>query len=113
MANANLTNIDSEFRPANDGTGTAIADQSLTVAGTAVAMMATAASELSTNVFWTLTGAAAYVTFDGSAPVGGTNGHLIAQGSSSVWSKEMATAAKWIREGGTSARLHISEFQAR
>ena len=112
MANSSITNISNEFQPSNSG-GSAVVDQSLTVAGTAVAMMATAANADTDYVHWTLTGANAYVTYDGSDPVGGSNGHYVAENSSGVWSKEMAAAAIWIREGATSARLHISEFQSR
>lgn len=113
MGNVSINNSTTALKPSKDNAGVAIADQSLTVAGTSVDMMATAAATGTDYVHWTLTGANAYVTFDGSAAVGGTNGHYVSENSSGVWSKEMATDANWIREGATSARLHISEFQAR
>jgi len=113
MGNVIQNNSASALVPSKDATGTSIADQSLTVAGTAVAMMATAAASGTNQVHWTLTGANAYYTLDGSDPVGGSNGHYVPENSSAVWSKETAAAAIWIREGATSARIHISELQSR
>ena len=111
--NANINNLSSDMRPTASLAGVAIADQSLTVAGTSAAMIATTLNDNTNYVFWTLTGADAYFTLDNSDPVGGSNGHFVAANASGVWSREMAIAAKWIREGATSARLHISELQGK
>lgn len=111
--NAYINNLSSEMRPSATIAGAAVTDQSLTVAGTAVAMIATALNDSTDAISWSLTGANAYYTIDGSDPVGGSNGHIVTDGSSSIWSKEMANAARWIREGAGSARLHISELQRR
>ena len=49
------------------------------------------------------------VTFDGSAPTS-TNGHLMQAFTSYTWDVETAKAAKFIRQGSTSATIHASEF---
>lgn len=48
-----------------------------------------------------------YCTFDGSAPTT-TNGHLLKQNSGYTWSKARAQAAKFIRAGGTDAKIQAS-----
>jgi hypothetical protein len=53
------------------------------------------------------------MTFDGSAPVatsGSENGHKLFAGRSYTFSKEAAVKAKFIRSGGTSAKIHASQF---
>jgi len=53
------------------------------------------------------------VTYDGSAPVGGTsspNGHLLFAGRSYTWAVETARAAKFIESSTTDAVIHASEF---
>jgi hypothetical protein len=50
------------------------------------------------------------VTFDNSAPTT-TNGHIINPGDSGVWAKALATAAKFIRTGASSATIHASQMK--
>ena len=53
------------------------------------------------------------VTYDDSAPVGGTsspNGHLLYAGRSYTWAVETARAAKFIESTSTNATIHASEF---
>jgi hypothetical protein len=49
------------------------------------------------------------MTFDGSAPTT-SNGHKLFAGRSYTFSKEAAVKAKFIRSGGTSAKIHASQF---
>lgn len=111
--NTIINNLASEYRPTKDNSGTSISDQSTTVGAASAAMLGTAVNATTNAVFWDLQDAGGYVTFDGSAPVAGSNGHFIAKNSSGIWSPSMVTDAKWIRESATSGRLHISEFQSR
>ena len=50
-----------------------------------------------------------FMTFDGSAPTT-SNGHKLFAGRSYTFSKEAAAKAKFIRSGGTSAKIHASQF---
>ena len=50
-----------------------------------------------------------FMTFDGSAPTT-SNGHKLFAGRSYTFSKEAAIKAKFIRAGGTSAKIHASQF---
>ena len=50
-----------------------------------------------------------FMTLDGSAPTT-SNGHKLFAGRSYTFSKEAAAKAKFIRSGGTSAKIHASQF---
>jgi len=50
-----------------------------------------------------------FMTFDGSAPTT-SNGHKLFAGRSYTFSKEAAVKAKFIQAGGTSAKIHASQF---
>lgn len=108
-----VNNLASNLKPAKTGAGVFVPDQTTTVDATVggVAMIGTPLHSATGYIFWTCSGADARFTLDNSAPTS-TNGHLVSDGDSSIWSKEMVEAAKWIRTGGTSATLHISELQA-
>jgi hypothetical protein len=87
---------------------TPIADQRLTVDATAGGVQFTPiTSNAVSNVDWDCQTANCYVTFDGSAPTT-TNGHLIYVGAQGTWSVARFNAAKFIREGATSAVIHAS-----
>lgn len=86
------------------------ADQTLTVDDTAGGVQFDAFHADTTHVFWTSEDEECRVTFDGSAPTT-TNGHVIASGSSGIWAKAMAAAAKFIRTGGSSAEIHASQLK--
>lgn len=86
------------------------ADQRLTVDDTAGGVQFAAFHADTTQVFWTCEAAQCRVTFDGSAPTS-TNGHIIEVGDSGLWSVAMATAAKFIRTGATSAVIHASQLK--
>ena len=49
------------------------------------------------------------VTYDDSAPTS-TNGHILFAGRSYTWSKQAATAAKFIEDSTVTATIHASEF---
>jgi hypothetical protein len=49
------------------------------------------------------------VTYDDSAPTS-TNGHILYAGRSYTWSKQAATAAKFIEDSTVTATIHASEF---
>ena len=50
-----------------------------------------------------------FVSYDGSTP-SSANGHLLPIGYSDFWSKDSAIAAKFIRDGATSALINLSQF---
>lgn len=58
----------------------------------------------------TVATAAIRVTFDGTTPVGGTTGHYYAANANDVWSKQMATAAKMIKDGGSAGAVSATEL---
>lgn len=86
--NALVTNLETMFKPTGD------AGQSLTVEGTAVAL--DALPEKCTHVYITVHSSAVNARFDGVDPTSAT-GHQYAAGYTRVWTKEMASAAKFIR----------------
>jgi len=83
--------------------------QKLTVSDSVVQLSGTSAACV--LVYVTVEGQAARITFDGSDPTG-TTGHLYAAGTSEVWTKKQAAAAKFIRDGGSDAIVHATEFEA-
>jgi len=83
--------------------------QSLTVDDTAGGVQFAAFHADTTHVFWTSEAAECRVTFDGSAPTT-TNGHVIPVDSCGIWTKALATAAKFIRTGTTSAVIRASQM---
>ena len=114
MANSFVTNL----YPIPSGTAN---DHRLTVDATAGGVQFSGANDVNTDAFDSLTKyiafdvqeADVYMTFDGSAPVatsGSENGHKLFAGRSYTFSKEAAVKAKFIRAGGTSAKIHASQF---
>jgi len=61
------------------------------------------------GIKWVLEGANVRVTFDGSDPVAGSHGFLLQDKSTYDWSKALAQAAKFVREGGSDATFHAQE----
>lgn len=105
-----ITNLDTNLIPSNTIAGVAVADQTLTIDGTAAAMIATDLNAITTHVEWTLDGGAARYTLDGTDPTTSV-GHYVADGAKGYWRKEKAEAAKWIEaDAGVGANLHISEM---
>lgn len=89
-----------------------VSDRSVTAGAAASAFIVAALSEQTTVVYWTLTGANARVTFDGSDPTA-SNGHQYVNGATQEWSPIRAQAARIIREAGTDAVFHITEMNYR
>tara|TARA_R100001163_G_scaffold65135_1_gene61283 strand:+ start:8624 stop:8935 length:312 start_codon:yes stop_codon:yes gene_type:complete len=85
-----------------------VADQSLAVADSAV-QFGTAFNKLTKYVVLDVQTADVRVTYDDTDPTT-SNGHILFAGRSYTWSKEAASAAKFIRNGTTSASIHASEF---
>ena len=111
MANSFVTNL----YPIPSGTGN---DHRLTVDATVGGVQFSQSSkDDNTDAFDSLTkyiafdvqDADVFMTFDGSAPTT-SNGHKLFAGRSYTFSKEAATKAKFIRSGGTSAKIHASQF---
>jgi hypothetical protein len=86
------------------------ADQRLTVDATAGGVQFAAFHADTTHVIWSAEAAEVRVTFDSSAPTS-TNGHIIPIGTTGVWAKALAVAAKFIRTGGTSGIIHASQVK--
>ena len=87
-----------------------IADQRLTVDNTAGGVQfATAFNENTRQVMFDVQDYDVMCTIDGSAPTT-TNGHRLTAGTRYTWSKEMATAAKFIRQGANNGVIHASEL---
>ena len=87
---------------------TSVADQRLAVSNTAVQF--SAFNNLTQLVVIDIQNADVMVTFDGSSPTS-SNGHRLYQGTAYTWSKAMCASAKFIRQSGTDAAIHASEFQ--
>ena len=87
-----------------------VADQRLTVDGTAGGVQLSAFADTTNMIVLDVQDADVMCTFDGSAPTS-TNGHRLYSGSHYTWSTATASAAKFIRQGSTSAAIQASEFQ--
>lgn len=61
------------------------------------------------QVLVTVSDADVMVTFDGSTPTS-SHGHLYPEGSTVLWSKQMANAAQFIRAASTDAVVTATEF---
>ena len=101
MANSYVTNLYPKQTPG-------VADQTLTVSSSVV-QFGTAFNSLTRYIVLDVQGADVRVTYDDSAPTT-SNGHILFAGRSYTWSKQAAAAAKFIRDGGTDATIHASEF---
>lgn len=89
-----------------------VLDRSVTAGAAASAFIVDALNEQTLVVYWTLTGANARVTFDGSDPTA-SNGHQYVNGATGEWHPIRAQAAKIIREAGTDAVFHVTEMNYR
>lgn len=111
MPNSNVVNL----YPVPNRT---IGDRVLTVGASATTLLTTA--DLSGNTASSFDDETRYivldvqdadvrVTYDGVAPTGSV-GHILFAGRSYTWAVETAKVAQFIRDGGTSAKIHASEF---
>ena len=107
MASFNLNNI---FPKPAYYRSSPVADQRLTVDATVGGVQFSASNDITNMIVLDVQDADVMCTFDGSAPTS-TNGHRLYSGSQYTWSTAAAAAAKFIRQGSTSAAIHASEFQ--
>jgi len=84
--------------------------QTLTVDATAGGVQLSAFSADTTQVYVSVQDQAVRVTFDGSAPTT-SHGHTLEVGYQELWSKDLATAAKFIRDNGTDGQVHASPLK--
>ena len=66
-----------------------------------------------THVLWTLEGSAIRVTFDGSDPVIGANGHILAVGATGVWPVQMAQVCRYISDTAANGAFHLTQLYGR
>ena len=103
MANSYVTNLYPKPTPG-------ITDQTLTVDATVGGVQfGTAFNSLTRYIILDVQGADVRVTYDDSPPTS-TNDHILFAGRSYTWSKQAALAAKFIRDAGSVATIHPSEF---
>ena len=107
MASFNLNNI---FPKPAYYRSSPVADQRLTVDATVGGVQFSAFNDITNMIVLDVQDADVMCTFDGSAPTS-SNGHRLYSGSQYTWSTAAAAAAKFIRQGSTSAAIHASEFQ--
>ena len=107
MASFNLNNI---FPKPAYYRSSPVADQRLTVDATVGGVQFSAFNDITNMIVLDVQDADVMCTFDGSAPTS-NNGHRLYSGSQYTWSTAAAAAAKFIRQGSTSAAIHASEFQ--
>lgn len=98
------------FPKPSQASSAAVADQRLTVDATAGGVQFSTFNAITQMIVLDVQDADVMCTFDTSAPTS-SNGHRLYQGNSYTWSKAAAQAAKFIRQGSTSATIHASEFQ--
>jgi len=97
--NVRMTNAEQELKPAG-------ASQSLPVSNSAVA--APVISEQHSHVMVDVIGADARMTLDGTDPVGGTSGHLLANGMHRIWHRDLVRQARFIRDASTDLAIYVT-----
>mgnify|MGYP003117790607 CR=1 FL=1 len=102
MANSFVTNLYPKPTPG-------ATDQTLSVDDTAGGKQFAAFNSLTKYVVLDVQVSDVRVTYDDSAPTS-TNGHILYAGRSYTWSKQAATAAKFIEDSTVTATIHASEF---
>jgi len=112
MSNVFVANIPTQLSSTiNPTTGANVLMQHTAVSNTAVPFVTTALYDLTSNVFWKVSGGPVVVTLDGSDPVvSPLHGFIFADGSSGFWSSAMANAANAIRHTSTDAVISIQEL---
>jgi hypothetical protein len=82
--------------------------RNLTIASVAAPFIGTALNANTSHVYWTLAGADMRMTIDGTNPTA-SDGHIIKDGNSGIWSKTWAESARVIAVSG-SGIFTISEL---
>lgn len=83
------------------------ASELLAVSTSAVSLTATGWGNTTTHVYVTVGAQPVRVTFDGSTPTA-SNGHYWTAGKDMVLSRNLATAAKFIRQGASDSDIHAT-----
>jgi len=97
--NALVTNMEQELKPAGSAKSLAVSDS------------AVGFPEIPGRydyVMIDVIGADVRFTVDGTDPVGGTSGHLLANGSHRIWHKNFASVSRYIRNADTDAAVYIT-----
>lgn len=68
--------------------------------------------DATTHVFVSWDGADIWLRVDGGDPVAGSEGHLLGDGGSDLWSRRFAQKARLIRDAGVDATLRVTEMTA-
>jgi len=82
--------------------------RNLTVSSTSTNFIATALNANTSHVYWTLAGADMRFTIDGTTPTV-SDGHVIKDGNSGIWSRTWAESVKAIAVSGSGV-FTISEL---
>ena len=77
-----------------------VSHRNVAVGGTAGNLIVASLNGETQHVYWTLSGCDVRFTIDGNAPTT-TDGHIIKDGNSGIWSKAFANAAKVIAVSGS------------
>ena len=103
MSNAKVVNGPMQVIPVSNTT-----HRNLTVSSTSTNFIVAALSANTSHVYWTLAGADMRMSIDGTTPTV-SDGHIIKDGNSGIWSRSWAQAAKVIAITG-SGKFTISEL---
>jgi len=103
MSNAKVVNGPMQVIPVSNTT-----HRNLTVSSTSTNFIATALNANTSHVYWTLAGADMRFTIDGTTPTV-SDGHIIKDGNSGIWSRTWAESVKTIAVSGSGV-FTISEL---
>jgi hypothetical protein len=103
MSNAKVVNGPMQVIPVSNTT-----HRNLTVSSTSTNLIVADLSVNTSHVYWTLAGADMRFTIDGTTPTA-SDGHIIKDGNSGIWSRTWAQAAKVICVSGSGV-FTISEL---
>jgi hypothetical protein len=103
MSNAKVVNGPMQVIPVSGTT-----HRNLTVSSSSTDFIGAALNANTSHVYWTLAGADMRFTIDGTTPTT-TDGHIIKDGNSGIWSKTWAQSVKVISVSGSGV-FTISEL---
>jgi hypothetical protein len=103
MSNAKVVNGPMQVIPVSNTT-----HRNLTVSSTATNFIVAALNANTSHVYWTLAGADMRMSIDGTTPTA-SDGHIIKDGNSGIWSRTWAESTKVIAVSGSGV-FTISEL---
>jgi hypothetical protein len=103
MSNAKVVNGPMQVIPVSNTT-----HRNLTVSSTSANFIGAALNANTSHVYWTLAGADMRFTIDGTTPTA-SDGHIIKDGNSGIWSRTWAESVKAIAVSGSGV-FTISEL---